>query len=105
MVVNNSHYVFNNTNTYETNRFYTQNEQTIKIPSENGEYVDYDGKNYELITNITSSIEEIKNSKYDMLNKEALDALQRPAPFPPLPVEIAGARFEFTVPMRWALPE
>ncbi|WP_084618118.1 TonB family protein [Cellvibrio sp. OA-2007] len=47
----------------------------------------------------------LESSKYDMLNKEALDALQRSAPFPPLPVEIAGARFEFTVPMRWALPE
>ncbi len=47
----------------------------------------------------------LESSKFDMLNKEALDAIQRSAPFPPLPVEIAGARFEFTVPMRWALPE
>ena len=47
----------------------------------------------------------LEKSQYDMLNKEALDAIKRSAPFPALPAEIAGARFEFTVPMRWALPE
>ena len=47
----------------------------------------------------------LESSKFDMLNKEALDAIKRSAPFPALPVEIAGARFEFTVPMRWALPD
>lgn len=47
----------------------------------------------------------LESSKFDMLNKEALDAIKRSAPFPALPVEIAGARFEFTVPMRWTLPE
>lgn len=47
----------------------------------------------------------LENSQYDMLNKEALDAIKRSAPFPALPAEIAGARFEFTVPMRWALPD
>jgi TonB family protein len=44
-------------------------------------------------------------SKFDLLNKEALDAIKRSAPFPALPADIPGARFEFTVPMRWTLPK
>lgn len=47
----------------------------------------------------------LETSKFDMLNKEALEAIKRSAPFPALPAEIAGARFEFTVPMRWTLPK
>lgn len=47
----------------------------------------------------------LEKSQYDLLNKEALDAVRRATPFPALPAEIAGARFEFTVPMRWALPD
>lgn len=47
----------------------------------------------------------LETSKFDLLNKEALEAIKRSAPFPALPAEIAGARFEFTVPMRWTLPK
>jgi TonB family protein len=47
----------------------------------------------------------LENSKFDLLNKEAIDAIKRSAPFPALPAEITGARFEFSVPMRWTLPE
>ncbi len=47
----------------------------------------------------------LEKSVYEMLNKEALDAVKRSAPFPTLPDAISGARFEFTVPMRWTLPE
>ncbi len=47
----------------------------------------------------------LETSKFDMLNKEALEAIKRSAPFPALPAEIAGSRFEFTVPMRWTLPK
>lgn len=47
----------------------------------------------------------LESSKFEMLNKEALDAIKRSAPFTELPAEIAGARFEFTVPMRWTLPD
>lgn len=47
----------------------------------------------------------LESSQYELLNKEAIDAIRRSAPFPALPEEIAGARFEFTVPMRWALPD
>lgn len=46
----------------------------------------------------------IESSRYDLLNKEALDAIKRSAPFRALPDAIPGSRFEFTVPMRWALP-
>ncbi|MEN0035413.1 MAG: TonB family protein [Cellvibrio sp.] len=47
----------------------------------------------------------LENSKFELLNKEAIEAIKRSAPFPALPAEIAGARFEFSVPMRWTLPE
>lgn len=47
----------------------------------------------------------LETSKFDLLNKEALEAVKRSAPFPALPAEIAGSRFEFTVPMRWTLPK
>lgn len=47
----------------------------------------------------------LENSKHDLLNKEALDAIKRSAPFSTLPDAISGARFEFTVPMRWTLPD
>ncbi len=46
----------------------------------------------------------LENSAHEILNKEALEAVKRSAPFPALPDAISGARFEFTVPMRWTLP-
>ena len=47
----------------------------------------------------------LESSKFDLLNKEALEAISRVNPFPALPADIAGSRFEFTVPMRWTLPD
>lgn len=47
----------------------------------------------------------LESSKFDLLNKEAIDAVNRSAPFPELPAEMPGARFEFSVPMRWSLAE
>jgi len=47
----------------------------------------------------------LESSKFEMLNKEALEAIKRSAPFMALPAEIPGSRFEFSVPMRWTLPE
>ncbi|HSC68006.1 MAG TPA: TonB family protein [Cellvibrio sp.] len=47
----------------------------------------------------------LESSKFDLLNKEAIEAVKRSVPFPPLPTEITGGRFEFSVPMRWTLPE
>lgn len=47
----------------------------------------------------------LERSTHELLNKEALEAIKRSAPFPALPEGITGARFEFTVPMRWTLPD
>lgn len=47
----------------------------------------------------------LESNQYELLNKEALEAIKRSAPFPALPADIVGSRFEFTVPMRWALPK
>lgn len=47
----------------------------------------------------------LESSNFDLLNKEAIDAVKRSAPFPALPDTIGGTQFEFTVPMRWTLPE
>ena len=47
----------------------------------------------------------LETSQYELLNKEAVDAIKRSAPFTKLPDAISGSRFEFTVPMRWTLPE
>lgn len=47
----------------------------------------------------------LESSQYELLNKEALEAIRRSAPFPALPDTISGPRFEFTVPMRWTLPD
>lgn len=47
----------------------------------------------------------LETSKFELLNKEALEAIKRAAPFPELPAEMPGARFEFSVPMRWTLPQ
>lgn len=47
----------------------------------------------------------LESSKFDLLNKEALEAIKRVDPFPVLPADIAGSRFEFTIPMRWTLPD
>lgn len=46
----------------------------------------------------------LETSKFELLNKEALEAIKRTAPFPELPKEMTGARFEFSVPIRWTLP-
>ena len=47
----------------------------------------------------------LESSKFDLLNKEALEAIKRSSPFPALPADIAGSRFEFSIPMRWTLPD
>ncbi len=50
------------------------------------------------------SLSPLEESKYDLLNLEASDAIKRSAPFPAIPEAISGARFEFTVPIRFVLP-
>lgn len=47
----------------------------------------------------------IESSSSDVLNREAIAAVERAAPFPSLPDSITGEQFEFSVPIRWTLPE
>lgn len=47
----------------------------------------------------------LESSTFELLNKEAVDAIERSAPFTPLPEAIGGTQFEFTVPMRWTVPK
>jgi TonB family protein len=44
-------------------------------------------------------------SEFDLLNNAALDAVNKTAPFPPLPDSISGESFSFTAPMRFTVPK
>lgn len=50
------------------------------------------------------NLTQLEESKYDLLNREAREAIQRAAPFPEVPEAISGAKFEFTIPIRFTLP-
>lgn len=43
-------------------------------------------------------------SRHEFLNQQALSAIHDAAPFPPIPAELAGEQFAFTVPFRYRLP-
>ncbi len=58
--------------------------------------INRDGKVIELAT--------VEESKYGLLNKAALKAVQRANPFPNMPAELAGKQFEFTLPIAFRLP-
>jgi hypothetical protein len=77
LVVNNSHYLFANkalnTNPAATatslpnvpvitENFFISDEIIIKKPSESGEYTDYDGKTYDLLTDMTMGTEYVDNT-------------------------------------------
>ncbi len=47
----------------------------------------------------------VEESKYSLLNKAALKAVQRANPFPTMPAELAGKQFEFTLPIAFRLPK
>lgn len=47
----------------------------------------------------------LEESRYELLNKEASEAVTRAAPFPELPPALSGSKFEFTVPIRFTLPK
>jgi protein TonB len=42
-------------------------------------------------------------TRYELLNKAAIDAVERSQPFAQVPQQLKGSRFEFTVPARFAL--
>lgn len=50
------------------------------------------------------SMNFLESAPYEALNKEARDAINRAAPFPAMPAELAGSRFEVTVPIRFVIP-
>ena len=51
------------------------------------------------------SMNSLDESRHELLNREAREAIKRSAPFPEIPAALPGARFEFTVPIRFTLPK
>lgn len=51
------------------------------------------------------STKTLEESKYSALNKEAVNAIKRAAPYPAVPDAVVGNTFEFTVPIRFTLPK
>lgn len=47
----------------------------------------------------------LEESKYGLLNAEALKAIERSDPFPPMPQELSGDKFEFTLPITFSMPK
>lgn len=50
----------------------------------------------------TQTLEE---SSHSLLNAEALKAVERSDPFPPMPADVLGEKFEFTLPITFAIPK
>lgn len=46
-----------------------------------------------------------EESPYSLLNKEALSAIDRANPFPPMPSSISGERYSFSMPIVFRLPD
>lgn len=51
------------------------------------------------------SVSEVESSKYDVLNREAMKAVERSKPFPPMPDGIEGNEFAFSLPIQFRLPD
>ncbi len=51
------------------------------------------------------NVAEMENSKHSTLNKEALKAVGRATPFPPVPEDVVGTDFEFSLPIVFRLPK
>ncbi|MBU3070965.1 TonB family protein [Aestuariicella sp. G3-2] len=51
------------------------------------------------------SVSEVESSKYETLNREALRAVERSKPFPPMPDDIQGSEFAFSLPIQFRLPD
>lgn len=51
------------------------------------------------------TMKTLEESKYSALNKEAIGAIKRAAPYPAVPDAVTGNKFEFTVPIRFTLPK
>jgi periplasmic protein TonB len=51
------------------------------------------------------NVAEMENSKHSTLNKEAMKAVARATPFPPVPEDVTGTDFEFSLPIVFRLPK
>ncbi|BFM17695.1 hypothetical protein R50073_38780 [Maricurvus nonylphenolicus] len=51
------------------------------------------------------NVAEMENSRHSTLNKEALKAVERATPFPPVPEDVTGEAFEFSLPIVFRLPK
>lgn len=51
------------------------------------------------------SVSEVESSKHDALNREALNAVDRAKPFPPMPETLQGSEFAFSLPIQFRLPD
>lgn len=47
----------------------------------------------------------VEESRFALLNREALGAVKRAEPFPPVPDTVSGERFEFSLPIVFRLPK
>ncbi|AFU98867.1 TonB family protein [Simiduia agarivorans] len=47
----------------------------------------------------------LEDSSHSLLNTEALKAVERSDPFPPMPADVLGEKFEFTLPITFAIPK
>ncbi|MDN3638576.1 TonB family protein [Simiduia curdlanivorans] len=48
---------------------------------------------------------ELEGTKYSLLNTEAIKAVERSDPFPPMPQDVLGEKFEFTLPITFSIPK
>lgn len=48
---------------------------------------------------------ELEGTQYGLLNTEAMKAVERSDPFPPMPQDVLGEKFEFTLPITFSMPK
>ncbi|UTA47292.1 TonB family protein [Simiduia sp. 21SJ11W-1] len=51
------------------------------------------------------NMQALEESRHSLLNSEALKAVERSDPFPPMPQDLQGDRFEFTLPITFSIPK
>ncbi|MBB3169415.1 TonB family protein [Simiduia aestuariiviva] len=50
-------------------------------------------------------MQPLEESRHSLLNSEAVKAVERSDPFPPMPQDLQGERFEFTLPITFSIPK
>lgn len=51
------------------------------------------------------NMQPLEESRHSLLNSEAVKAVERSDPFPPMPQDLQGERFEFTLPITFSIPK